>query len=281
MPGGAKGFVSCPSCRAIHFPGPPVLPDRDDRCGLAVDDGAGAAAGVIGAVSNHPADLFAPGDLIDQLWQDRTVPVAAGGELHRRDVRGGCVHGRVDLAPLASPLNAVIADLSFTARRGTCSRCCPPAGSAAHWRGDAAYGRPASSDVGQGGIVGHRPVQTRHLQQAGHHPGRLPQWQLEQNLDRKAELDRRIREYRRTTGAAVIRRKLGHVLVPLDQPRPALTERSRIAGPVRRAVAGWCRFPHAFCLTAWIRDVNPRQAELCNNARARVSSMAANQVLIK
>ena len=44
----------------------------------------------------------------------------------------------------------------------------------------------------QGGVVGNRPIQVRHLEQAGHHPGRLPKRQLEKDLDGQTELDRRI-----------------------------------------------------------------------------------------
>ena len=69
----------------------------------------------------------------------------------------------------------------------------------------------------QGRIVWHRPVQARQLQQAGNHPGRLPERQLEQDLDRQTELDRSIREQRGATGAAVMRREPNHLLVQPDQ----------------------------------------------------------------
>lgn len=51
---------------------------RYDRAGLPVDDGGMAAAGVIGAIRGHGANLFAQGDLIEQLRQARTVAVATG-----------------------------------------------------------------------------------------------------------------------------------------------------------------------------------------------------------
>jgi len=50
VPGGAQGIVSGDCGRAILFPRPPVPADRDDRCGLAVDDGRMAAAGGSAAV---------------------------------------------------------------------------------------------------------------------------------------------------------------------------------------------------------------------------------------
>jgi len=59
VPGGAQGFVAGARCRTIFLPRTPVLADRDDRAGLAVDDGGMTAAGVMGTVSGHRADLFA------------------------------------------------------------------------------------------------------------------------------------------------------------------------------------------------------------------------------
>jgi len=50
VPGGAQGFVAGAGCRTVLFPWAPVLADRDDRGGLAVDDGGVASARVIGAV---------------------------------------------------------------------------------------------------------------------------------------------------------------------------------------------------------------------------------------
>jgi hypothetical protein len=69
------------------------------------------AARVIGTVSGHGADLFALGDPIEQIRQDRAVTVAAGREFHGPDVRGGCVHGQMNLAPLTTALNAMLARL--------------------------------------------------------------------------------------------------------------------------------------------------------------------------
>ena len=77
----------------------------------------------------------------------------------------------------------------------------------------------------QGRVVRHGPIQVCQLQQAGNHPGRLPERQLEQDLDGQTELDRRIREYRRATWAAVRRREPGHILVEPDQQRPTLAQR--------------------------------------------------------
>ena len=87
-------------------------------------------------------------------------------------------------------------------------------------------------------VIRHGPVQVCHLGQAGHHPGRLSERQLEEDLDGQAELDRRVKEHRGATWAAVRRREPDHVLVQPDQQRSALAKRRSVAGPVRGAVAG-------------------------------------------
>jgi len=51
--GGAQGVVAGSGRPAVLIPRPPVLADRDDRSGLAVDDGGMAASGVIGTVRSH------------------------------------------------------------------------------------------------------------------------------------------------------------------------------------------------------------------------------------
>ena len=60
----------------------------------------------------------------------------------------------------------------------------------------------------------------------GQSPGkparRLPELRLEQDLDGQAELDRRIRDHHRTTGAALMRREPDHLPVQPDQQRPVL-----------------------------------------------------------
>lgn len=69
VPGGAQGFVSGVCGGAVRFPGSTVLADRNDRGGLAVDDGGVAAAGVIGTIGGHGADVFVLGDLVEQFRQ--------------------------------------------------------------------------------------------------------------------------------------------------------------------------------------------------------------------
>ena len=204
-----------------------------------------AAARVIGTVSSHSAEALAFRYLVQQLRQNWTVAIAAGGEFHGADVRRGRVHGQMDLAPLATTLNAMLARLPLAIAQ----KLDP---GAVHEQVERAIGTAIRDMDGecllpsaQGRIIRHGPVQVRHLQQAGHHPASpwslgpvafswldLPQRQHEQDLDRQAELDRGIGEHRRATGAAVMRRR-------------------------RR---------HAVLLTAWIHHVNPPKSELCNNA---------------
>jgi hypothetical protein len=121
-------------------------------------------------------------------------------------------------------------------------------------------GPPVSSAAG---TRSYRPAPLRHLQEVGHPAASLGslgavavpwldplQRQLEADLDRLAELDRRIREACGPSGSAVMRREPGHLLCkyPLtpagrrcratDQQRPALAQRRSVTGPGRLAVVG-------------------------------------------
>ena len=111
VPCGTQGLVSGPCRRAVPLPRSSVPSDRDDCGGLPFDDGGVAAAGVIGPVGGHGADLLVLRDLVEQIGQDRAVALAAGGEFHGADVRCGRVHRQMHLAPLAAPLDAVLAGL--------------------------------------------------------------------------------------------------------------------------------------------------------------------------
>ena len=91
---GAQGLVAGFGRRAVLFPKAPVLSDRNDGGGLTFDDGGVAAAGVVGAIGGHGADLLVLRDLVEQFGQDGAVAVAAGGEFHSPDVRRGRIHRR-------------------------------------------------------------------------------------------------------------------------------------------------------------------------------------------
>jgi hypothetical protein len=58
-------------------------------------------------------DLLALGDLPEQVRLDRAVAVTAGSEFDDADVRHGCVHSQMNLAPLTSALHAVLSGLPF------------------------------------------------------------------------------------------------------------------------------------------------------------------------
>ena len=172
----------------------------------------------------------------------------------------------MDLAPLAAALNTVLAGLPLTVTE-VLDPC------AVDEEVERPIGVPIRDLNGQRllpsakrRVIRHLPIQTRHLEQAGHHPGRLPERQLEQHFDRQAELDRRVRKDWWPPWSSRMRRKPGHILVDPDQQRPAHSERGIVVRPVCRAVAGGVRLAHAIRLTAWIRDVNPLLSEFCNNA---------------
>ena len=67
------------------------------------------------------------------------------------------------------------------------------------------------------GIVRNRPIQSRHLDQAGDQPDRLPQWQAEQHLQRQAGLDRALGEGLWTTSPPRLRSMPGHRRIEPDR----------------------------------------------------------------
>jgi hypothetical protein len=107
------------------------------------------------------------------------------------------------LPPLALALNTMLAGLPFVTRQWFA--CKPREGAiaeeldagAVHEQVDGSI-RTAVRDLdgerlvppAQRRVIRHGPVQTRHLRQASHHPGSLPERQLEQDLNRQAELER-------------------------------------------------------------------------------------------
>ena len=92
----------------------------------------------------------------------------------------------MDLAPLTTSLNAMLPGLPFPVAEEL-----DPGPVDEQVQGAV---RAAIRDLNsqgllptaQGRIVRHGPVQLRYPQQAGHHPCGLPQWQLEEDLDRQA-----------------------------------------------------------------------------------------------
>ena len=225
-----------------------------------------AAARVVGAVGGDGADRLAFGDLAEQVRQHGTITVAAGGEFDGADVRRGRVHGQMHLAPLASSLRAMLARLPFAIAEELDASAVDQQ---VQWPIGTSIRNLDGQDLlppAQRREVRHGPVQTRQPEQAGHHSGGLAQRELEENLDRQAELNGGIGEDRWASRPPITLCAPGHVLVHPDQQRAALAQRRVIAGPVRRAVAGGRWLAHAARVTAWIREVDPLSSEMCNNA---------------
>lgn len=80
------------------------------------------------------------------------------------------------------------------------------------------FGGPSTAPIGnlggrglltatQGCIDWHSLLRTRHLAQAGDHPGRIPERQLKRDFYRQLELDRGVHKYSGPSGAVVTRHK--------------------------------------------------------------------------
>jgi len=77
-----------------------------------------AVACVMGNIGKVRADAFVVGDLVEQPRQGRTVRVLAVSEVYRPDFGSGSVQCAMQLAPLASTLNTMLAHLLFNIAEG-------------------------------------------------------------------------------------------------------------------------------------------------------------------
>lgn len=216
-----RAFAAGQSCRHRR----PFL--RMGRRATALEDRSVAAPCVEGAVAGHGADLVIRWDLVEQARQNGAIALVAGGELHRPDVTGDSVHRQLDLAILASAVGAVLPRQPFPVAEefDPCAvhqqvrwpRCTAGCTAARYLHFDGPL--PAA----QGRKIWNRPVEPGHRQDARHHPGCLPKRKPEQDLHHQAELDRGIREHRRSTITTSPGPQPHHGLVPPDQQRPVET----------------------------------------------------------
>jgi hypothetical protein len=89
--------------RAVFFPKTSVLSDRDDRTGVAFDDGLVAAACVVGAVGGDRAYLLVLGDLAEQVGQQvRRAICAAIRDLDGQGLLPAAQRGKVWHGPVAA-----------------------------------------------------------------------------------------------------------------------------------------------------------------------------------
>jgi len=93
--------------------------------------------------------------------------------------------------------------------------------------------------------VGHLPVQASKLEQALRHAHRLAQGQVEQALDRQAELDRRLAVLRTAAPLAAGTAVPAHVLVQPDEQGATRLQRLVVVFPVGRSVLRFCWGTHA------------------------------------
>lgn len=101
-----------------------------------------------------------------------------------------------------------------------------------------------------GAEVRYPPVQAGQLKQALRHAHRLAQRQVEQALDREAELNRRLAVLRASPTLAAGTAVPAHVLVQPDEQRATGLQRFVIFFPIGRSVLGLCWGTHADSLPA-------------------------------
>jgi hypothetical protein len=104
VPGGAQVLISRNRRWAILFPGSPVLADRDDRGGLAVDDGGVASSRVIPVL----VDPAKAGDTAVAF----TLPVEGDGTPWLVELRNGVILTEPAPAPMAAHVALTASDLA-------------------------------------------------------------------------------------------------------------------------------------------------------------------------
>ncbi len=249
--------------------------------GAAIRDGVVALAGVVSAVGDHRADLFADRDLAEQIGQDRCITDVAAGDLDSANLQCLLIDPKVDLAPdpplgpamLAGVPLAFALDLDPGAVDQQVQR---PLGAAIR----DAHGQVLLT-AGQGAEVGHRPVETDQPQQALDEPASpwslgpvafpwldLPERHAEQHLHRQAGLDSCIAVSLLAATPACRRGIPAHFGVEPDCQRAPALERFIVGRPVPGLVGRGYGSARASQLPPWIRDMNPSR-DLCNRAPGR------------
>ena len=90
--GRAEGLVSEPGNGSIFLPHAAISTDRNDWRGASRQDGGIATARIIRTVCRDSIDLLALWDLVQKVWQDRTVTRPRGRKLYRADVASPSIH---------------------------------------------------------------------------------------------------------------------------------------------------------------------------------------------
>jgi len=107
--------------------------------------------------------------------------------------------------------------------------------------------------------VGHLPVQASKLEQALRHAHRLAQSQVEQALDRQAELDCRLALLRAAATLAASNAVPAHALVQPDEQGATCLPRRVVAFPISRSVLRFYWGTHAVSLPrTYYRPVHRR-----------------------
>lgn len=153
-----------------------------------------ASSGVIGGVGCDRSNLFALRDLLKQVKQEQAAALPAQVETGGTNIARPLVHADIGFAPLHTARRAVLVHLPLAVvaklDAGAIDMQCH--GLARATVGDL-HCKPRLTATERGGIR-IRPVQSRHLDEAGNQAHRLPERKAEQHFPRQTGLDRALRE---------------------------------------------------------------------------------------
>jgi hypothetical protein len=185
---GVAGF----GIRAMFFLRLGVLARRDNRLRPTLRNRFVTTFGVVFTIAADARNDLIGRNLVEQTRQRGRIAGSVVGYFDSPDFQCGRVNARVDFAPLAAVISPMLLSLllAFTQHfvagavdQEVQSRCC---------RLRADRHRKMLLAQANGAEVGHLSVQASELEQALRNAYGLAQGQIEQALDRQAELDCRL-----------------------------------------------------------------------------------------
>ena len=247
--GGQDGIASF-SAGMLILPWLGVLAGWDDGLHTALRNSPMAALGVIGAITIDARDALPLDDLLEQARQHRGVAGGVVGHLDRPDLQRIGVNVQVDLAPLTTIIGSMLLRFPLAFAKHLDARAIDQHVQSRGGRPSVNHHRQALPAPADGAEVRHLPVQAGQVEQALRHSHRLAQGQVEQALDRQAELNRCLAVLRDSPAVAAGAAVPAHVLVQLDEQRATGLQCCVIFFQIGRTILRLCWGTHDDSLPA-------------------------------
>lgn len=186
-------IAGCRSRRLV-LPRLAVFAGRDDRHRPALCNGCVTGAGVIGTISGHPFEGLVVGDLLQEVWQHGRVTDPAARDLDGQDFQRIGVDAEMHLPPCSWLGRPVFLGKPLTVPLGLDPGAVDQQVQSTRARAIGDQDGQMFLAAAQRADIRHGPIKPGQVQQACHHPGRLPQRQPKEHHQRQAGLDRSVGE---------------------------------------------------------------------------------------